>query len=488
MNAEARGNYNITEGKGKYIINKATYNLEGITIDASDVEYTGVGISKEIKGNLPDGIKVSYEYKDSSGNTLGKDAQGNVILPVDAGTYTVVATFELIQDSELANKYDNIVVNGNAANKLEQTFKVTPKTPTIADLKITLPENKIAGTDASYIYDGVQKVVSVDKASEDIKGLGTTFTVKYYKVEGTTTNPGTTTAPTNVGKYRVEVSITAGTNYTKVDNLVVAPELIITKRTIELGDIIINSPTDNQKIPYNSESKVTASVTLPSDASDLTPVIKYFEKVDGIYKEMPAGETPKNVGEYKVEVTIADNENYTLPTDPKVVEFEITAKTLEETDVNVDVKLPEDSVYSPTAKPREAIVTTDTNKVDYTIEYYKESNNAPTDSPITGYEKISGAPTNAGTYKVIVDYPVSEELKVIFDNTSAESGEVEYTFDNNDIIRISDIGIITVLKSGTVNITVKYPETENYLGSETKTPLTLTINGSNQSCFPFLEQ
>lgn len=90
-----KANYNIVTVKGKYTINKATYNLTGITIDNTDIEYTGSGISKNITGTLPEGIDVSYEYKDENGNSFGMNGEGVLNLPVNVGTYKVIATFTL---------------------------------------------------------------------------------------------------------------------------------------------------------------------------------------------------------------------------------------------------------------------------------------------------------------------------------------------------------------------------------------------------------
>ncbi len=113
-------------------ITKARYDMSGVQFVRKEVEYTGLPQSMFISGELPDGVKVTY---DGNGKTV-------------VGDYTVTAKFEGDSDN-----YEDIT---------DMTAPLIIKKATV-----TVPQ------DQTYAYNGsVQSFVVAEADKYEVKGVG----------------------------------------------------------------------------------------------------------------------------------------------------------------------------------------------------------------------------------------------------------------------------------------------------------------------------
>ncbi len=89
----------------------------------------------------------------------------------------------------------------NGGGMIPRTGDEPLATPTADDFNFVPPAN--------CVYDGQAKYASVYTEKE---GMGK-FTVKFQKKNGSSWDSATTNAPTEIGKYRVVISVEEGTNY-----------------------------------------------------------------------------------------------------------------------------------------------------------------------------------------------------------------------------------------------------------------------------------
>ena len=157
------GNYTgTTTLRANLIIEKATYDLSGVTFEDKTVTYDGKEHEIVIKGELPEGVTV--EYTNNKGT--------------EAGTYEATATFK-------GNENYNEIASMNA---------------TLTINKKDITEEDIAG----YIFDGKEVTYNASEYSLELTGLDTSkFSVSY---EGNN--------QINAGEYTIKAIITGIGNYT----------------------------------------------------------------------------------------------------------------------------------------------------------------------------------------------------------------------------------------------------------------------------------
>ena len=148
-----------------YVIAKASYNMDGVSLSGGTVTYDGSAHSLVISGKLPDGVTVTYYYLSEDGTTYTAEA------PVNAGTYTVIAVF--------SGDYNNY----NEISSMTATLTIKKATLSVEDV-----------TDVT---------ASVGDSLEDIE------LPEGWSWEGTTTF-------TEAGEYEVEATYSAGDNYETV--------------------------------------------------------------------------------------------------------------------------------------------------------------------------------------------------------------------------------------------------------------------------------
>lgn len=189
------GNYTgTTTLTATLTINKATYDLSGITFVDKTVEYDGKEHKVEITGTLPEGVTVSYT------NNTG----------VNAGEYKATATFK-------GNENYNEIASMNA---------------TLTINKKEISEEDIIG----YVFNGSEVIYNGKSHSLELTGLDTSkFSISYEGNNQINFGEYTVTAIiTGIGNYTGTIEKTAILKITKADISFVADN-----KTSEKGENLV---------------------------------------------------------------------------------------------------------------------------------------------------------------------------------------------------------------------------------------------------------
>ena len=139
------------------------------------------------------------------------------------------------------------------------------------------------------VYSGSPVAITATKPL----GGGGTLNITYTGIEGTE-YAESKTAPTNVGKYKVTVSLTGNTFYNVPDKEVT---LVIAKAenafTVTMANFNFGEDPSSPVITGNKGG---------------TPAVTYVGTGDTVYEE--SATVPTAVGTYKVKVSVAESENY----------------------------------------------------------------------------------------------------------------------------------------------------------------------------------
>ncbi|WP_143824824.1 MBG domain-containing protein, partial [Myroides sp. N17-2] len=199
---------------------------------------------------LPQGVKVSYEFKDESKNKVSE--------LINAGVYTVIMYMSL----------DDVVISNE-----ESTYTIT-KAPLSA---FTLEEK-------SFVYDGeIKGLLIKENVPEGVK-------VGYvYKKDGIKVDK-----PTEAGEYDVTITVDGGNNYEYKEIIPTA------KLTIERAEITgVSFPADSTT--YDSNPHRIAVLGAPAGST----VVYTYEK-DGI----SSTDAPTEAGDYTVTAIVTNGDNY----------------------------------------------------------------------------------------------------------------------------------------------------------------------------------
>ena len=227
----------ISDMNATLVINKLTIDMSSVALNSSTYLYDGQTKSLIITGLLPEGVSVTYINNDK----------------INVGSYEVVANFTFIDE-----------INYNLISDITATM--------------TIMEADISGisiSDATYIYDGLEKSLTITGT------LPTGVSVSY-----------TNNKKTNAGTYEVIATFTDSTgNYNKLPDM--KANLVIEKKS--LPSITFTNAT----YVYDGLVKSLSIVgTLPEGVS------VSYENNNQI-----------NAGSYQVSAILADiNNNYLLPT------------------------------------------------------------------------------------------------------------------------------------------------------------------------------
>ena len=323
-------NYAVTFKSGSYLIEQATYNMDGVTFNDLTVTYDGNAHSIVITGDLPEGVRVVYWY----------NAQTN------AGTYKVKAQFKgdevnykaiedmtaeltiekadydmsgvTFKDTEITydgNAHDLKVTgtlptgkdgikvtvtysNGTVTDVADGTVTITATYATTstnynvpaaqtATLKIVakeLTEGMFDVGDGPYIYDGNQKTPDL-KVSKNEPNLQT---VNYEYAYGENVNAGEGT-----------ITVTGSGNYSGS---------IVLKFVIEKATFTSTVTIEGWK--YNG--KVKTPVVENNVSGGECMYVYSGTSNDGTPYE--SSRVPSKAGNYKVTVVVSETDNYTSTT------------------------------------------------------------------------------------------------------------------------------------------------------------------------------
>ena len=327
------------------VINKIAYVLpSNVSFNNSTVKYDAQEHEITVEG-LPTGITATYT------NNKG----------TNVGTYNAEATFVLSEDLQV--NYKEV-----SPAKMNATLEITAKEVSKDQLDIKMPSAE------GLIYDGTQKVAEVE-AAENVIGLGN-ITIKYYPVINGVEGEGTTTAPINAGEYKVKVDISAGTNYTGIENLEVGT-FTIAKRAITIK-------ADNKTSMYGEPKQELTYTIAPENAlvnGDKETVVLTTE----------ASETA-NVGTYDITGTATISDNYEITFEK--VTYEITKRIIT---VTADNKT---SIYG---EPKQELT--------YQIT---EGNIVNNDMIFVSLDTQASETANVGTYDITGTATISDNYAITF--------------------------------------------------------------------------
>ncbi len=204
------GNYALPDNKTlAWVIEKANYDMSGITFTGAEIVYDGVQHTLRISGTLPtgaDGIQLSVAY------------DGAGVQHVNDGTHTITANFSTTSP------------NYNVPASMQATIKILPKEVTVTanDKTITYGDEP---SNSGFVYDGFAAGENESKVTGTVG-----FTYTYAKGDG-------------IGTYAIspDVSGISADDYTftPVDGVLTVSKKNLTltakPNTITYGD----APADN---------------------------------------------------------------------------------------------------------------------------------------------------------------------------------------------------------------------------------------------------
>ncbi|MDY2574644.1 MAG: MBG domain-containing protein, partial [Bacilli bacterium] len=310
-------NYNAIPSKTATLtIEKATYDLSGITFADKTVTYTGTNHTLEVVGTLPEGVSVSY--------TVNGEAFTGI---VNAGTYEVVANFTSTNENynAIPSKTATLTINKATFDVSEFDFEQhvvfdgKEHTYVISkDILDKLPEgvtasvvekdafvdcneylftikfsvegnyNAIASVDATLFidkadYDLSQFVLEDQSSHYTGKNLVASYSGKILDVNGEEVKVdvqfsykqnGELVSPVNVGEYNVLAEfVVSDNNYNAIDNKLFT--LTVLKGDIdwiELNDVMLQYTDDHKSISTKGDLPEGVSVNYFIDETPINDV------------------------------------------------------------------------------------------------------------------------------------------------------------------------------------------------------------------------
>ncbi|NCB48064.1 MAG: hypothetical protein EOM55_00315 [Clostridia bacterium] len=242
---------NGEDGKVTWTIEKATYNMSGISFEDYEVTYNNTAHSLAISGTLPSGVTASYD----------NNAQTSV------GTYTVTASF-----------------SGDATNYY--TISSITATLTINPAVLEYSASSITGT-LSKTYSGV----ALTWESGDFTAPANTTVNLVAPIEGQDY--------TNSGSPTITVTLKANANYTFNGTSGDTEDFVV---TLTIAKATLTENTVDVSAEYNGNAHyitVSASgfVTVETVSETIAlATITYCATEDGTYNSTPIGVTNVSQG------------------------------------------------------------------------------------------------------------------------------------------------------------------------------------------------
>ena len=325
---EETKNYTEAFDTATFEITKATYDMSEVKFENKTYTYDGTEKSVVITGNLPIGVEVSYE------NNTG----------IVVGEYKAIAKFTILDTH-----------NYNEIPDMEAILTIEKATYDMSNVKFE---------DATYIYDGFEKVIEI--TGELPAGVEVTYE----------NNKGTT-----VGKYEAiaKFTIPDPDNYNQI------PDMTATLSIRKLSGSIKITNKDNLGKIY--DGKIIEEPTYIK-VGDGNVRIEYYSGPEAI--EKPLDRIPINAGVYTAKVILEASENHEEAFDTAT--FEILKATYDMTDITF-----EDASYEYDGTEKQVIVKGNVPK-GVVVVY---ENNAHTD--VGEYEAIAKFNVDERNYNTIED-------------------------------------------------------------------------------------
>ena len=279
-------------------IERAKYDMSGVSFESKEFVYDGNEHSVEISGTLPEGVSApTYlinEMKTSSA--------------IDADVYTVTARF--------AN--DN--PNYEAIPDMTATLTINPAEYVLDEVDLVFKNangNLIEGS--TKVYDGTGITFDLNDYSKLSNRVAVSFSVLDSSgVVISTSNQSTNIINTGVYSVVVEFVLTDGKNYNPIEPLI--KEFKVVKAKYDMTNVHF----DSDVIAYDGKEH-SLSVSLPIDHDITAEDIRYEYYLDGVLVTDSEGNPVTSVteaGEYKIKaIFTSPDENY-----EQIVDMEATLR------------------------------------------------------------------------------------------------------------------------------------------------------------------
>lgn len=268
-------------------IRKAEYDMSGVTFSDGSFVYDGREKSIDVKGELPEGVKVSYTIGAKAGNSA-----------VDAGTYRVTARFSFS--------------NGNY-------LPIDDKSADLTIEKAVYDTTNLKLEDKTAVYEGLEHVLTLTDESAVPQGVAAQYTVRKIKTGGGESVNGAWSAghgAVDAGTYEVKVEfvLSDAKNYATIDPM--TARLTIGQAQYDLSGVYMDTvyaKYDGEVHSLSIHGETTAEeAALPADVTVRYTIRKIYD-ADGapIEEEAIEGNGATAAGEYEVTAYFShDNDNY----------------------------------------------------------------------------------------------------------------------------------------------------------------------------------
>jgi len=265
------------------ILTIAPFSWDNVMLNDDIYTYDGTAKSLSISGALPSSAAVTYIYS-IGGNVIPADQVINV------GIYNVQA------DVDGGTDYGNHTLNA-----------------ILTIDKASFTNDDIAFQDATYDYDGMTKILSVNFVNGQPVGVSVDYTIS--KNAGTAVSGN---SATDVGIYTVVATVNGGNNYN--DWMLTATlNIQLTQRTITF-DVLPEKAYGDEDFLLEAEASTGEPVLFSSSNSSVATVEGDVVRIIG-------------VGETTISATVVENPNYgnkpvveqTLKVKKAVQQIEFTA-------------------------------------------------------------------------------------------------------------------------------------------------------------------
>ncbi len=387
VDTAAKGNYDTGSKTATLTIEKGTGSG---TVTLADWVY-GATESTPVPTSTTNGITaVTYSYAGNGGTSYTASAAA----PTEVGSYKVTATFAA---TDLYNQCT-----------ADNTFSITP-----AELNKDL--FTFTANDA-LTYTGSTKPATVKaKANGNFAAPTGDITVFYELKTGEGAyGSRTSTAPTDVGTYRVSIDVTANGNYQKVENLTDSTWTF----TIANAEITNHTVSQSGTLTYNGAEQTAAVSKTPTTAGSQTASYTYCTTQDGTYDEaVPAFTT---AGEHTVYYKVTASNHSDASGSFTITIGALDLSTLADGAITV---IPNTNVYTGeewkpavTVKVGDKTIPAD----DYTVSY--ENNIEAGDVTVTATAKT----TNCTSAKSVTRSITAAELTKDSFTYNAPAGSMVY--------------------------------------------------------------
>ena len=357
--------------------NPGTYYLKGIVeADYYRGQYSGLE-SDPIEFKI---IKKNSSINFNEGVDLNKTYDGNQVIVSDklvnktGSTGNVLFVFEKKEDDAWVSLSEAPSGAGTYRVKaiLNEDDEYAIATSDPVEFTILKANSDITITSVlDKTYDGN----AVNEPTYQTSGSDGLVSVKYQEYKDNKWND-LSKAPTNVGKYKVVVSLAGNDNYNPASTTL---DFVISQTTnIWTEALSITGWT------YNDKASVP---TAKAQYGDVT--FTYSSEENGTY----TSEVPKNAGTYYVKASVAKTENYTG------LEF-VVLFTIEKANTTLTFEKDNiDKIYDKNAISEPTVIKNGSGN-DIVFEWYVADGN--------GWQKLDNAPSDVGAYKVVTS--VTEDI------------------------------------------------------------------------------